>query len=82
MREPTWRRPDRPELCWPPQRAGSHVTLFRWLEPQSSTDKEVNVLAVTFLGISIAGRELLIIGAVVVIIVLIGIVLMQRRPPK
>ena len=52
------------------------------LGPQSSTDKEVIVLAVTLFGISIAGRELLIIGAVVVIIVLIGIVLMQRRPPK
>jgi hypothetical protein len=47
-----------------------------------SADKEVNVLAVTLLGISISGRELLIIGAVVVIIVLVGIVLMQRRPPK
>lgn len=47
-----------------------------------SADKEVNVLAVTLLGISIAGRELLIIGAVVVIIVMIGIVLMQRRTPK
>jgi hypothetical protein len=40
------------------------------------------VLAVTFLGISISGRELLIIGAVVVAIVLIGIVLAQRRTPK
>jgi hypothetical protein len=40
------------------------------------------MLAVTFLGYTIAGRELLIIGAVVVGIVLIGIVLAQRRPPK
>jgi hypothetical protein len=40
------------------------------------------VLAVTILGFSIAGRELLIIGAVVVGIVLIGVVLAQRRTPK
>jgi hypothetical protein len=40
------------------------------------------VLAVTFLGFTIAGRELLIIGAVVVGIVLIGIVLTQRRNQK
>jgi len=39
------------------------------------------VLAVTLLGISISGRELLIIGAVVVGIVFVGIVLAQRRPP-
>jgi hypothetical protein len=40
------------------------------------------VLAVTILGVSIAGRELLIIGAAVIIIVVIGIVLAQRRTPK
>jgi len=40
------------------------------------------VLAVTILGSSVAGRELLIIGAVVVGIILVGIVLAQRRPPK
>jgi hypothetical protein len=40
------------------------------------------MLAVTFLGYSIPGRELLLIGAAVVLIVLIGIVLMQRRTPK
>ena len=39
------------------------------------------MLAVTLLGISISGRELLIIGAVVVGIVFVGIVLAQRRPP-
>ena len=38
------------------------------------------MLAVTFLGIAIARREILIIGALVVIIVLIGVVLAQRQP--
>jgi hypothetical protein len=40
------------------------------------------VLAVTFLGFTIAGREVLIIGAVVVVIVLIGILLSRRGSPK
>ena len=40
------------------------------------------MLAVTFLGLTISGREILIVGAVVVVIVLIGIVLAQRRTPK
>ena len=40
------------------------------------------MLAVTLLGSSIAGRELLIIGAVVVGFIFVGIVLMNRRPPQ
>jgi hypothetical protein len=59
---------------------------FRWPSREGRTcpvrTRRSNVLAVTLLGISIAGRELLIIGAVIVIMVMIGIVLMQRRPPK
>jgi hypothetical protein len=48
----------------------------------SSAKKEDRVLAVTFLGFSISGRELLIIAAVVVVIIMIGIVLAQRRTPR
>ena len=40
------------------------------------------MLAVTFLGYSIASRELPIIGTVIVIIVLIGILLSRRPTPK
>jgi hypothetical protein len=40
------------------------------------------VLAVTPLGVSISGREILIIGAVIVIIVVIGLFLAQRRRPR
>ena len=40
------------------------------------------MLAVTCLGLTIACREILIIGAVVVIIVLIAIFLTQRRSSK
>ena len=40
------------------------------------------MLAITFLGLTISGRELLIVGAVAVVIIVIGIVLAQRRTPK
>ena len=40
------------------------------------------MLAVTFLGYSIASRELPIIGTVIVIIVLIGILLSRRPTPS
>jgi hypothetical protein len=46
------------------------------------TGKEVNLLAVHILGISIAGREILIIVGVVLVIVAIAGFLVQRRRPR
>lgn len=40
------------------------------------------MLAITLLGVSIAGREILIIAAVIVIIVVIGVFMAQRRGPR
>jgi hypothetical protein len=40
------------------------------------------VLAVTILGVSIAGREVLIITAVIAVIIIVAIVLANRRAAK
>jgi hypothetical protein len=40
------------------------------------------VPAITLVGVSIAGREILIIAAVIVIVVAVGLFLAQRRRPK
>ena len=53
-----------------------------WLGSPAGRGKEVYVLAITILGVSIAGREILIIAAVIAIIVVIGFFLAQRRRPR
>jgi hypothetical protein len=40
---------------------------------------EVAVLAITLLGVSVSGREVLIIAAVIVVLAAIGWFLMRRR---
>jgi len=61
---------------------GEGAALLSAAAPVVNKQRRFCVLAVTLLGISISGRELLIIGAVVVGIILIGIVLARRRPQK